>query len=61
MIENYENRDHGQNVGGTRLWTDEQLIEMIRKILEGHMYRDVTEGTVVPMSTLWTRLLISYE
>ena len=47
-----------QDVAGRRVWSDEQMIEMVTKILQGFTYRDITDGTLVPMSTLWTRLYI---
>ena len=38
-----------------RLWTDEEMIDLIEKINKGFKYQDVTDGTHVPISTLWTR------
>ena len=38
-----------------REWTDEEMLEMIDKINQDFTYQDVTDGTHVPISTLWTR------
>ena len=47
------NRPRGPN----RTWTDEEMYEMMDKINRGYTYQDVTDGTHVPISTLWTRLI----
>ena len=49
------NRDTEAVAKYPRQWTDDDLMLMIDRILQGYTYRDVTEGTLVPMSTLWTR------
>ena len=41
--------------GPNRQWSDEELLELIEKIKNGYTYQDVTEGKLVPISTLWTR------
>ena len=41
--------------GPNRLWTDEEMIQMIDQINRGCTYQDVTDRTHVPISTLWTR------
>ena len=38
-----------------RTWTDEEMMEMMDKINRGFTYQDVTDGTHIPISTLWTR------
>ena len=38
-----------------REWTDEDMYDMIEKINQGYTYQDVTDGTHVPILTLWTR------
>ena len=40
-----------------RQWTDEEILLMIDKINNGYTYQDVTDGTHVPISTLWTRFI----
>ena len=41
--------------GRNRQWTDEDMYTMMEKINRGFTYQDVTDGTHVPISTLWTR------
>ena len=38
-----------------RLWSDNELLEMIEQIQLGNTYQDVTTGKDVPIATLWTR------
>ena len=33
------------------------MFKLINKINQGYTYQDVTDGTHVPISTLWTRYL----
>ena len=43
--------------GQPRVWTDEEMLELMDKINQGYTYMDVMDGTHVPISNLWTRLL----
>ena len=43
--------------GQTRLWTDDEMLDMMDKINRGYTYQDVTDGTHVPISTMWTRYM----
>ena len=38
-----------------RQWSDEEILEMMDKINNGYTYQDCTDGTHVPISTLWSR------
>ena len=41
--------------GQTRLWMDDEMLQMMDKINRGFTYHNVTDGTHIPISTLWTR------
>ena len=38
-----------------REWSDEEMINCIAQILDGHTYQDMTRDKLVPILTLWTR------